>query len=92
MKRMSVALGLGALAIFVGLFYLYGGHQTPRGQTPLADLNLATSANSRMSSMAAQPTFACWSCFRRLDRSACGGPPHSNHYWKLKQTRICVCS
>jgi hypothetical protein len=41
MKRMSVALGLGALAIFVGLFYLYGGHQTPRGQTPLADLNLA---------------------------------------------------
>jgi hypothetical protein len=41
MKRMSVALGLGALAIFVGLFYLYGGHQTPTGQAPLADLNAA---------------------------------------------------
>ena len=39
MKRMSVALGLGALAFFVGLFYLYGGHQTPSGQAPLADLN-----------------------------------------------------
>jgi len=39
MKRRSVALGLGALAIFAGLFYLYGGHQTPRGQSPLADLN-----------------------------------------------------
>ena len=39
MKRRSVALGLGALAIFAGLFYLYGGHQTPSGQSPLADLN-----------------------------------------------------
>jgi hypothetical protein len=38
-KRRSVALGLGALAIFAGLFYLYGGHQTPSGQSPLADLN-----------------------------------------------------
>jgi hypothetical protein len=38
-KRRSVVLGLGALAIFAGLFYLYGGHQTPRGQAPLADLN-----------------------------------------------------
>jgi hypothetical protein len=39
MKRRNVGLGLGALAIFVGLFYLYGGHQTPSVQSPLADLN-----------------------------------------------------
>ena len=38
-KRRSVVLGLGALAIFAGLFYLYGGHRTPTGQAPLADLN-----------------------------------------------------
>ena len=41
MKRTTVALGLASLAIFVGLFYLYGGHQTPRGQERLADLNAA---------------------------------------------------
>jgi hypothetical protein len=41
MKRTTVALGLASLAIFVGLFYLYGGHQTPSGQAPLADLNSA---------------------------------------------------
>ena len=41
MKRRSVALGLGALGIFAGLFYLYGGHQNPSGQGPLADLNAA---------------------------------------------------
>jgi hypothetical protein len=41
MKRLSLALGLAALAIFAGLFYLYGGHQTPSGQVPLADLNAA---------------------------------------------------
>jgi hypothetical protein len=41
MKRSSVALALAALAIFSGLFYLYGGHQTPTGQAPLADLNAA---------------------------------------------------
>ena len=41
MKRTSVGLGLSALAIFVGLFYFYGGHQTPRGQAPLANLNAA---------------------------------------------------
>jgi hypothetical protein len=41
MKRTSVGLALAALAIFAGLFYLYGGHQTPRGQAPLADLNTA---------------------------------------------------
>ena|SRR5260370_697345 len=41
MKRGSVGLALAALAIFVGLFYLYGGHQTPTGQPPLADLNAA---------------------------------------------------
>ena len=41
MKRRSVGLGLSALAIFVVLFYFYGGHQTPRGQAPLADLNAA---------------------------------------------------
>jgi hypothetical protein len=39
MKRRSVGLALAALAIFGGLFYLYGGHQTPIGQAPLADLN-----------------------------------------------------
>ncbi len=39
MKRPSLALGLAALAIFVGVFYLYGGHQAPSGQPPLADLN-----------------------------------------------------
>jgi hypothetical protein len=39
MKRLNLALGLAALVIFAGLFYLYGGHQTPKGQTPLADLN-----------------------------------------------------
>jgi hypothetical protein len=41
MKRRSVGLALAALAIFAGLFYLYGGHQTPTGQAPLADLNAA---------------------------------------------------
>lgn len=41
MKRRSIGLGLAALAILAGLFYLYGGHQTPKGQTPLADLNAA---------------------------------------------------
>lgn len=41
MKRANLALGLSGLAIFVGLFYLYGGHQTPRNQAPLADLNAA---------------------------------------------------
>ena len=41
MNRRNVGLGLSALAIFVGLFYFYGGHQTPRGQVPLADLNAA---------------------------------------------------
>jgi hypothetical protein len=41
MKRSSIGLALAALAIFAGLFYLYGGHQTPAGQTPLADLNAA---------------------------------------------------
>jgi hypothetical protein len=41
MNRRSLGLGLSALAIFAGLFYFYGGHQTPRGQAPLADLNAA---------------------------------------------------
>ena len=41
MKRRSIALGLTALAVFAGLFYLYGGHKTPPGQPPLADLNAA---------------------------------------------------
>ncbi len=40
-KRRSIGLGLAALAIFAGLFYLYGGHRTPSGQAPLADLNAA---------------------------------------------------
>ena len=41
MKRLSIGLGLSALVVFAGLFYLYGGHQTPSGQAPLADLNSA---------------------------------------------------
>jgi hypothetical protein len=41
MTRRNIGLGLAALAIFAGLFYFYGGHQTPSGQTPLADLNAA---------------------------------------------------
>jgi hypothetical protein len=41
MTRRNIALGLAALAIFAGLFYFYGGHQTPAGQAPLADLNAA---------------------------------------------------
>jgi hypothetical protein len=41
MKRRSVGLALASLAIFAGLFYFYGGHQTPTGQAPLADLNVA---------------------------------------------------
>ena len=41
MNRRNLALGLTALAVFAGLFYLYGGHQTPSGQAPLADLNSA---------------------------------------------------
>ena len=41
MKRRSIGLGLSALAVFAGLFYLYGGHQTPSGQAPLADLDSA---------------------------------------------------
>jgi hypothetical protein len=39
MKRSSLGLALAALAIFAGLFYLYGGHKAPTGQAPLADLN-----------------------------------------------------
>jgi hypothetical protein len=39
MKRGSAGLALAALAIFAGLFCLYGGHQAPSGQAPLADLN-----------------------------------------------------
>lgn len=41
MTRRSIGLGLAAVAIFVGLFYFYGGHQTPRGQAALADLDAA---------------------------------------------------
>jgi len=40
--RRTVGLGLAALAIFAGLFYFYGGHQTPTGQAPLAALNAAS--------------------------------------------------
>src|SRR5713226_7935044 len=40
-----------------------------------------TWVNSRMNSTAAKQTRACWCFFRRLDRSACGGPPHSKQYW-----------
>jgi hypothetical protein len=39
MTRRNIALGLTALAIFAGLFYFYGGHQTPGSQAALADLN-----------------------------------------------------
>jgi hypothetical protein len=40
MTRRSIGLALGALVIFAGVFYLYGGHQTPSGQPPLANLNV----------------------------------------------------
>jgi hypothetical protein len=40
-KRQSIGLGLTALVVFAGLFYLYGGHQTPSGQPPLTNLNAA---------------------------------------------------
>ena len=39
MRHTSLAFGLGATAIFACLFYFYGGHQTPKGQPPLADLS-----------------------------------------------------
>ena len=42
MSRRNVGLGLAALTIFAGLFYFYGGHQTPRGQAALAALNEAS--------------------------------------------------
>ena len=42
MKRRTIGLGLSSLVVFAGLFYLYGGHQTPSGQAPLADLNAAS--------------------------------------------------
>jgi hypothetical protein len=41
MTRKNIAPGLAALAVFAGLFYFYGGHQTPNSQPPLADLNAA---------------------------------------------------
>ncbi len=41
MSRRNIGLGLVALAILAGLFYFYGGHQTPTGQPPLANLNAA---------------------------------------------------
>jgi len=41
MKRTNIVLGFLAVAIFAGVFYLYGGHKTPNGQAPLADLNAA---------------------------------------------------
>ena len=41
MTRRNVGLALAALSIFAGLFYFYGGHQTPSGQAPLAGLNAA---------------------------------------------------
>jgi len=41
MTRRNIGLGLAALAIFAGLFYFYGGHQTPTGQTALGNLNAA---------------------------------------------------
>jgi len=34
--------GLAAAIVLAGLFYLYGGHETPAGQPPLAELNAAT--------------------------------------------------
>ena len=42
MRRARLALGLGAIAIFACVFYLYGGHQTPKGQPPLANLSAAS--------------------------------------------------
>jgi hypothetical protein len=39
MKRRNVGLGVATLVILAGLFYLYGGHQTPAGQAALTNLN-----------------------------------------------------
>jgi hypothetical protein len=47
MTRRNIGLGLAALAILAGLFYFYGGHQTPTGQTPLANLNAANLSELR---------------------------------------------
>ncbi len=41
MKRRRLVFGLVALGILAALLYLYGGHQAPSGQAPLADLNAA---------------------------------------------------
>ena len=41
MTRKNIGLSLAALAVLAGMFYFYGGHQTPTGQTPLANLNAA---------------------------------------------------
>ena len=47
MKRRSLLLGLAALGILAALFYLYGGHQAPSGQPPLADLSSASMSQLR---------------------------------------------
>ncbi len=47
MKRRSLPFGLAALGILAVLFYLYGGHQTPSGQRPLADLDSASLSGFR---------------------------------------------
>jgi hypothetical protein len=47
MTRRNFGLGLAALTIFAGLFYFYGGHQTPPGQAPLAALNSASLSELR---------------------------------------------
>lgn len=42
MRRRNLLFAPVALGILGVLIYFYGGHQTPNGQRPLADLNSAT--------------------------------------------------
>jgi hypothetical protein len=93
MKRRSVGLGLAALAIFAGLFYLYGGHQTPTGQPPLADLGHFP---GRSVLIAVIPVFkAAERAFRR-EKSACfpSRRPLSESRWfksgRRNQSFFCV--
>ena len=55
MRRGNILLGSVALGILAALFYLYGGHQTPSGQPPLAELNAANLGQLKNEFNARQP-------------------------------------
>lgn len=49
MTRKRILIGIAALALITALFYFYGGHQAPAGQSPLATIppeSLDTVANA----------------------------------------------